>query len=362
VDFRLSPDQAALRDAARTLLQREVDSQLIRERYADASARAEPLWHHVAGAGWTALAVPESAGGLGLGAVELALLCEESGRALAPVPLWETACLAAPLLGAEPTAATERLLAGARATAIPTIAAAGVDGRGRVSARADLVPEAHVADLLLLPTEAGVYAVDRAQATVRAHDCLDPTRVLCEVVVDDVPAERVGPAVDSLAVATVGLAAQTLGTARRLLDATVAYVSVREQFGVPVGSFQAVQHKLADVLVGLERAWAATYYAAMCLDSDARQAADPVGIDTGRAVCVAKAATGDASRLAAREAVQCHGGIGYTWEHDLHLGVRRIYADEPLLGGSAAQRERLAELLYGVVTRLQTRRSAIQRQ
>ncbi len=343
MDFRLTADEKALRGAARSLLARESPPSLARARYSDTGAPAAALWTAVTEAGWLGLLLAPAAGGLGLGVVEAALVCEEVGRALAPVPVWETAALAAPLLAAGGgDAAAERLIGGARATAPTVPGEITVGPGGRLSGTLQLVPEAHLAELIVVPAGGTVWVVEAQAATLVTHDCLDRTRVLSDVVLDGTAAATAGrleaeTLAHATATATVTLAAETLGTARALLDTTVAYVGVREQFGVPVGSFQAVAHKLADVLVGLERAWAATYHAAMCLDARAPDAA--------RAVAVAAAATGDASRQAARDAVQCHGGIGYTWEHDLHLAVRRVYADEPLLGSSAQHRARLADLL-----------------
>jgi alkylation response protein AidB-like acyl-CoA dehydrogenase len=315
MDFRLSEDELALRSAARDLLSAEVSSALIRERYQDNTAEAAQLWKHVTEAGWVAIAVPEPMDGLGLGVCALCLVVEEAGRTLAPVPLWETAALAVPLLVATRSSLVGEVLHGARATVLV----------------GDLAPEAHLADILLGVTDGQVSVIEGASVT--PHECLDPTRVQCSV--QGGRRTLLGPA--TLDTATVTLAASMLGTARRLLDDTVAYVSVREQFGVPVGSFQAVQHKLADVLVELERAWAATYFAAMCLDAGSADAA--------RATCIAKAAAGEAARHAAREAIQCHGGIGYTWEHDLHLAIRRVYGDGPLLGDSDEQRSRLTAIV-----------------
>jgi acyl-CoA dehydrogenase len=330
MDFRLSSDQSDLRDAVRAMLSREVTSELIRERYAHDDARADELWQHVTAAHWTALAAPEDRGGFGFGAVELGLVCEQAGYALAPIPLWETAALAVPLLG-------RALEHGERATAVTHPDVITASAGGTLSGAATLVPEAHVADIIVVPTPQGVYAVEASRVAIHVHECTDKTRILSEVALEGVAAEKVADTTPSLDLATVALAAQTLGSARKLLDMTVEYVKVRKQFDRPIGTFQAVQHKLADVLLAIERAWSATFYAAMCVD-----AGDP---DAPRATCIAKASTGDASRLAAREAIQCHGGIGYTWEHDLHLWFRRIYADEPLMGGADVQRDRLADLL-----------------
>ena len=244
--------------------------------------------------------------------------------------MWETAALAVPLLG-------RALDGGERATAITHPDAITANASDTLSGPPTLVPEAHVADLIVVPIAQGVFTVEPSQVGIRVLDCTDKTRILSEVSVDGVAAEKVADTAPSLDIATVALAAQTLGSARKLLDITVEYVKVRKQFDKPIGSFQAVQHKLADVLLAIERAWSATFYAAMCIDAQ--------DDDAPRATCIAKAATGDASRRSAREAIQCHGGIGYTWEHDLHLWFRRIFADEPLMGSADTQRDRLADLL-----------------
>ena len=143
-----------------------------------------------------------------------------------------------------------------------------------------------------------------------------------------------------LARATVALAAEMVGTARRLFAMTLEYAKDRVQFGVPIGSFQAIQHKLADMSLDVERAWSAVYYAAMTVDAD--------DADRHRAVHVAKAAAGEAAKRAAKDGIQIHGGIGYTWEHDLHLFMRRAFGTEALLGTTGWHHDRLADLLMGL--------------
>jgi alkylation response protein AidB-like acyl-CoA dehydrogenase len=320
MDFRLTDEQQALRTSARELLARECPPSLARARYDDPAASADALWRHVTSSGWTAIAVPEAQGGLGLSVIELCLVLEECGRALAPIPLWETAGLLTPLL--REVGDTDRL---------PAVAAGSLTGTAVTSA--GLAPEAHAVDVVAVGGDDGrTRVVDAASLHPTLLDSLDRTRALCAV-------EGAGPPPPGAALdeATVALCAETVGVTRHLLDTTVAYAKVREQFGVPIGSFQALKHKLADVLLDVERASAATYYAAMCVAAG--------DADAPRATCVAKASIGDASRHAAKEAVQIHGGIGFTWEHDLHLYIRRVYANEPLLGGSVEARAKLATLL-----------------
>ncbi|MDX6285151.1 MAG: hypothetical protein QOG53_636 [Frankiales bacterium] len=363
MDFRLTDEQSALRTSARSLLTAECPIDLIRARYADVTAVPERLSAALGDQGWLRLLVPEEHGGLGLGIVELCLVLEEAGRALVPAPLWSTAGLFVPLAGAA-TAGDLRadLLTrvsadGLRGTAAiaeedgrwslasaSTMATAKGDG-WRLNGLKRLVPEADSAAVLLVSAQApdgiDVFAVDRDAVTTRWIETVDRSRAVYDVTLQDAPARRldVDPAAaeTALEIATVSLAAELLGAARWILDTTVGYAKVREQFGVPIGSFQAVQHMCADDLLDLERAGAAVYWAAMCLDADDEASA--------RATAIAKASTGDAARHTAKDGIQIHGGIGYTYEHDLHLYIRRVYAAESLLGGADEQRDKLADLL-----------------
>lgn len=313
MDFTLTDDQQLLRETARTLLTKECPPSLLRAHMDDPSA-ADPLWKHLSE--W----VPLADGPL----VNLCLFLEEAGAVLLPGPFFATTALYVPLMRAlgRPPAAT-----GTVAMDGPVIEAGGA---GEVAV---VVPGRGV-----VVTEA---------VTARPLETLDTTRRLFEV---ELPAGAPPPvpldagSLDAVvARATVALAAEMVGTARRLLDMTVAYAKERVQFDRPIGSFQAVQHKLADMSLDVERASAAVSYAAMAID-----AGDPGNLDAEwhRAVHVAKAAAGRAAKRAARDGIQIHGGIGYTWEHDLHLYMRRAYASEFLLGPSDWHHDRLADLLF----------------
>jgi alkylation response protein AidB-like acyl-CoA dehydrogenase len=202
------------------------------------------------------------------------------------------------------------------------------------------VPDVEIADLIL--------AIDGRGAVVRLEDpewhrleTIDPSRPVYDVKTDGA-STAVGVVPDGtvdrvLARATVALAAEQVGTARRLFGMALDYAKHRIQFDVPIGSFQAVQHKLADMSLDVERAWSAVYQAAMAIDADDH--------DRHRAVHVAKAAAGQAATHAAKDGIQIHGGIGFTWEHDLHLFIRRAYGAEALLGPTGWHHDRLADLL-----------------
>ncbi|MHB8341564.1 MAG: acyl-CoA dehydrogenase family protein [Mycobacteriales bacterium] len=369
MNFTLNDDQAALRRAAADFLASADSVALARARYADPATVPEELAKALADQGWAGLAVPERCGGLGRGVVELALVMEETGRALLPVPMWCTAALFVPLLVAAGTeeasgrwlsdVAAGQLWASAavaessglwRPDAAETVAEEAAGGGWRLTGAKTLVPEAQAVGALAVtaatPSGTGLFVVDPAApgTEVRLLRSLDASRALADVVFSGAPAVRVSGEVDAgaaigqaLQVATVALAAELIGTARAALEMTTRYVSVREQFGVPVGAFQAVAHLLADDLLDVERAGAGVYWAAMCVDAE--------DADTDRAVPIAKASAGDAARRTVKDAVQLHGGVGYTWEHDLHLFLRRVYATEPLLGGATHHRDRLADLL-----------------
>lgn len=324
MDFALTDDQQLLKDTARTLLTKECPTTLVRAHMDDPSA-ADTLWQELGG--WTELAD----GPL----VDLCLFLEEAGAVLLPGPFFATAALYRPLMAA----------AGVEPGDGPgTVALAGASGEWVVAddpVRTFVMDVDRVERLAVVLPGPEVLVVDGPVAG-RPIELVDSTRRVFEI---DVPDDVSGAVpVDEAALTgvvergVVAVAADMVGTARRLLELSVDYAKERVQFDVPIGSFQAVQHKLADMALDVERATAAVYYAAMALD-----AGDP---DRHRAVHAAKAAAGDAARRAAKDGIQTHGGIGYTWEHDLHLFIRRAYASEHLLGTTDWHHDRLADLLF----------------
>lgn len=300
-----------VRDTARALFAQQCPTTLVREHMADPGA-ADPLWEHLRD--WVALAD----GPL----VDLCLFLEESGSALLPGVFF-------------PTVLARLLVEGVEAPA--TVAIAGADGLWVPNDEPvkTFVLEADRVDRLVLVDVSGVSVV--GPAGVKPMPTLDSTR-RCFSTDEVAGAREAADVAGWLRKATVALAADMLGTARALLDRSVAYARERVQFGVPIGTFQAIQHKLADVALEVERATAAVYYAAMCIDADDG--------DRERAAHVAKAAAGAAATRAAKDAAQVHGGIGYTWEHDLHLFIRRAYVSENLLGSRSWHHDRLADLLF----------------
>jgi alkylation response protein AidB-like acyl-CoA dehydrogenase len=356
VNFGFDEDQRALREAAEAFLAKEAGPGFVRAALEDPQAW-RPLWAAIVELGWTSLAVPESAGGLGLGVVDLVGLAEVTGRWALPVPFVTSAGLAAPLLAAHPDA-----LAAIAGGAVTTLAVqgpdvfdadptAGVTWDGRsLRGRKRLVPDAVRADAIavvaagadgpvvaLVPAGADGLAIEPTHAA-------DPNRPLADLELDVVaPAVAVDPE-PGLDVARTVLAAELVGVADRLLGLSVEHATTRTQFDRPIGAFQAVKHRLADLYVAVERARTLTYDAAMVLDDD-----DSPRGRRALVASLAKAAASEAALTAARTGVQVHGAIGITWEHDVHLFARRARQGAAALGDHLAHYRRAAELhLAGV--------------
>uniref|UniRef100_A0AAU2AFN2 Acyl-CoA/acyl-ACP dehydrogenase n=1 Tax=Streptomyces sp. NBC_00093 TaxID=2975649 RepID=A0AAU2AFN2_9ACTN len=369
--FRLDPDPALLLESDERHQLRYVIRQLLAETCGPEEVRAQAdsprghdrvLWDRLAGEiGVHGLAVPEEYGGAGYTFAELAVALEETGRVLCPAPLLSTVVLAGHALSAsgDREACARRLPGIASGTRTATVA--GFLHRADVTAErgpggwvlrgeADFVPDGEGADLLLVvaraPDGERLFACEPDAATVDrvARRVLDPTRRQALIRFRGAPAEPVGESgqapgiVDAvLDAGRIALAAEHVGGSAHALDAVLTYVSHRTQFGRAIGSFQAVKHRLADLLVEVEGARSASAYASACLAGGAPEV--PVAASAAAVAC-----TG-AYRLASTEYVQLHGGIGFTWEHPAHLYVRRARADEALFGTADDHRLRLAGLL-----------------
>ncbi|MFE9005061.1 acyl-CoA dehydrogenase family protein [Streptomyces sp. NPDC007875] len=430
MDAAFTEEQDEIRRTLRTLLRERCGPDEVKAAVRTAPGYDEALWRQLARTlGLPGLALPSAYGGVGCGVTELALACEETGRVLLPSPLLATAVFAAPLVAAVGTEAQRaellpRIAEGAltAALAVPGRALpealglvgardgawAGGGRAGGVQARPDSdggagwrlygqveqVPGGHSAELLLVAARAGGYTRGRtllflvpadADGLVRTRlTALDATRPQARIELRNVPAELLG--VDgggsrsgsgdgvAEALAAVGtaaaavLAAEAVGAADAALARTVDYVRAREQFGRPIGSFQAVKHRLADVYVAVQAARSAAYYAAWAAAQDGAEGAvaaqggaeDPdtasggaEGTDVAVAGGLALAQALEAQRMAAAEAVQLHGGIGFTWEHEAHLYFKRAASDELLFGPVHRLRARAAERegLFGAADR-----------
>jgi alkylation response protein AidB-like acyl-CoA dehydrogenase len=307
MDFSLTGEQQLLRDTARKLMERECPPGLVRAHIDDPAAY-EPLWRHLHE--YTALGAGPCS--------DLCLFLEQTGYAAAPGPFLATALYSALVEDDGEVAGTVALLDDPshpfvlEADRVERIAFVGPG------------PTLLVTDFATVPTQF-VPTIDSSRRLFRLESIgrgepFDPTRLRAW-------RDR----------AHVCIAAEMVGVARRIFDMALQYAKERKQFDVPIGSFQAIQHKLAEMSLALERATAAVYYGAMTVDAN-----HP---DRSRAGHVAKAAAGGAARRILKDGIQIHGGIGYTWEHDLHLYLRRATADEYLLGTTGWHHERLGDLV-----------------
>ncbi|MGZ5475381.1 MAG: acyl-CoA dehydrogenase family protein [Thermoanaerobaculia bacterium] len=353
MDFDLNKPQKLLKETARQFLSRECKPERVRRLMETDTAYDAALWQAIADQGWTGLIVPESHGGLGAGIVELAVVAEEMGRACVPGPFLSTifaTALQPPHL--------EKIAAGEiKATVAILEQTANWDLESiRLKASRDreafllsgaklFVPDAAVADVLFCVARAAdglvVVAVERGAAglTIEPMRSMDDTRKLYRVTFDGVRGEALPNAdiVSAMNVATVALCAEMVGGMGWILDATVEYAKTRQQFGRAIGSFQAVQHQCADMVLLTESARSATYYAAWALTENAPGAQ--------LAVSVAKSYCSDAYREVGNRGIQVHGGIGFTWEHDLQLYYKRAKSSETLFGDATFHRERIASFV-----------------
>ena len=342
----LTDEQSGLRDAVRTLLGKRSDSAAVRRAVAEPGGYDATLWKvFCEQIGVAALPVPERFGGVGAGRREVQLVMEELGRALTPSPMLGTVLATALLVALGDDEGCARLLPRLAEGTVSGVAWAGVDGRwdegamsvtdGRLHGEAHYVLDGDTADVLLVVADRAVYEVDPVAAQRVHTPTMDATRRLARVRLDGVPATRIGPPDASIALRTAldeavrALVAEQVGAASAVLDMTVEYSKVRHQFGRPIGSFQALKHRMADLHVLLEAARSAAYAAG----------------DTALHPSAAKAYCSEAFQTIAGEAIQLHGGIAITWEHDAHLYFKRAHATAALFGSPQLHLDRLTKEL-----------------
>jgi alkylation response protein AidB-like acyl-CoA dehydrogenase len=331
MNFELTDDQRAIQRTAREFLADSYKPEEIRRlAYETPRGFEDEGWARICELGWPALLIAEEHGGLGLGVVELAVVQEELGAALAPSPFLSTVAAAA-LIGA--AGSDEQ-----RARWLPALAAG--EARGTVATLADdggwtAVPDADGADVVVARDGEGWALAEGVSA--EPVEALDPTRRLWRVRadgdVDPLPGDA-GAAIDAIAVA---LAAESVGVARTAMDMAVRYAKEREQFGRPIGAYQAVSHACAQMLLEVEGARSTVLYAAWALDHEPESG--PL------AAAMAKAYASDAGWRVPAASLQVHGGIGFTWEHDLHLWLKRGKANAYLWGDAREHRARVADLI-----------------
>ena len=380
MDFGFSHEQELLRQTARSFLEKECPSGFVRRMMDDPAGTTDEFWGKLAELGWLGLIYPEAHGGVGLGLVDLTVVLEEMGRAVMPGPFFSTVLLGGLAVldagsEAQKAAWLPRIAAGqARASlalleesarwdaaGVAVTAKPGKAGGFVLSGTKLFVPDGHAADLLVVaartarPTKEDpshgvslfLVPADRKGITRILLPTMDQTRKLAEVALARVevgPDALLGPLHQAWPVitrvldqATVALCAEMCGGAQKVLDLSIDYAKVRVAFGRPIGAYQAVKHKCADMLVAVENAKSITYYAAW--------AADQKAPDAPLAASMAKAFVSDAYRKVAGDGIQVHGGIGFTWEHDLHLYFKRAKGSEVAFGDATLHRERVARLL-----------------
>ena len=377
MDIGFTEEQELLRDTARKFLDSQCPTKFVREMMATDAAVTEEFWRQLADNGWLGITYPEDAGGSGLGLVDLVVLMEEIGRAVMPGPYLATVLLGGAAIAAAGSPEQRRdwlprIAAGeVKATLAVTepnarwdaagITATAREARGgfALSGTKMFVPDAHLADVLVVAArsrdgstmEDGVSLFlvpkDMPGLAIRRLPAVDETRKLCEVRFDNVavPTSALlgelhrgwAPLQQVIDRAAVALSAEMCGAAQRVLEMTVDYAKLRVAFGKPIGSYQGVKHKCADMLVEIENAKSLTYYAAWAVDENEA--------DAPLAVSMAKAAASDAGRKVCAAGIQLHGGIGMTWEHDLQLYLKRAKAAEVAFGDASWHRERVAQLM-----------------
>lgn len=380
MDLELDDDQVALSEAVRSVLAKEWPTAALRMQ-AEGGGGSDELWQRMVELDWPALTIAEADGGMGLGVVEAALVLERCGAAVVGGPFLPTTALFTPLVDAFAAGEQRAALLGAIASggtgtaALGALAMAGtghdVDAaaltmvasptgdRWHLSGTARAVVEAGSVDRIAVPAAVpgggialAIVEREAAGVTIEPTRSLDPSRSLAFLRLDthvgtDSVVSRLGGADAEAAVrravdqAVTLVAAELVGTCSAILAMTLEHVRTREQFGVPIGSFQAVKHRMADAYLALEAARAAVLVAAAAVDED-----DP---RRRVAASTAKALAGDCAERLTREGIQLHGGIGFTWEHDMHLFVKRAMSSSALLGTAEAHRQRVADLIGLVV-------------
>ncbi len=335
MDFTFTEDQLLFRESVRDFLVNEITPERVRASWESDSGREDALWQQLAELGLTGMTVPEAFGGLGMSELDFVLLAQECGYVALPEPLVHSALVAVPMLC--------EIGGDLAAQWLPGIAAG--EAKVVVGLRQNLlVEDAHVADLLLLEHNGAIVAATAEQVSLRHNESVDPSRRLYAVepgagAVEVASGERarvlLGKALNRGA---LGCAAQALGLAQRMVDLSVQYTSERQQFGVAIGSFQAVKHHMANVAVRLEYAKAPVYRAAYAVANDQEIA--------GHAVSHAKLVACEAASLAARNSIQVHGAMGYTWEVDLHMFMKKAWALANTWGDAGFHKSRVGERIF----------------
>jgi alkylation response protein AidB-like acyl-CoA dehydrogenase len=357
MNFDFTDDQQAIKRTAREFLSARYKLETVRELAGDERGYTDEQWREIAELGWPGVVVPEEHGGLGLGVVELVVIAEEIGYALAPTPLHSDVAAAVLLVAAGTSEQKQRWLEPLAAGEVrgtvalwdedagwsPEQTDAEPDGSGKLTATKIAVPEAAEAEFAIVGgANRRHYLVELGGEGVEIsrEEALDETRKLYRLTLKDVPTQPLDDQADAIAHAysaiTTALAAENVGVAQRAMEMAVEYAKDRKQFDRPIGVNQAVSHRCAQMLLEVEGARSLTYWAAWALDHEPETAV--------RAASMAKAYAGDAGFRVCASALQVHGGIGFTWEHDLHFFLKRAKANAHAFGDARWHRDRVADL------------------
>jgi alkylation response protein AidB-like acyl-CoA dehydrogenase len=376
MNFGFNDEQELLRSTARKFFENECASETVRRLMDTPEGMTPELWGKLAEQGWLGLIFPEAYDGMGLGFVDLTVLMEEMGRAVVPGPYFSTVLLGGLAILETGSEAQKkewlpRIAGGQKRVTLAWVEPSAILGAAGVTLEAKsgggtytltgtklFVPDAHTADAIVVAARSGagktedgvsLFLVprDARGVEVKLLPTMDQTRKLCEVTLSGVSlgAEALmgeagkgwAPLARVLDRACVALCAEMCGGAQKVLDMTVEYAKIRQAFGKPIGSYQGVKHKAADMLVEVENSKSITYYSAWAMDDGTSEG--PL------AVSMAKAYVSDAYRRVSAAGIQLHGGIGFTWEHDLHLYFKRAKGSEFTFGDATYHRERVAQLV-----------------
>jgi alkylation response protein AidB-like acyl-CoA dehydrogenase len=378
MNFGFSEEQEMLRESARKFLEAECPTAFVRKMMEHETSHSAELWKRLADLGWLGLLIPQRFGGMGGSLLDASVVVEEMGKALLPGPFFATVLLGAVAIGVGGSVAQKkeilpRIVEGSAVLTLAFVEDPGAHDAARIELAAKrkgrdyvlrgeklFVPDASVADWMVVAarTASGrkgqrqgvtLFLVERGALglSIVPLATVDKTRRQANLIFDrvEVPPERVLGRVDqgwpilsrALQVATAALCVETVGVAQRALELSVEYARQRTQFGKPIGSFQAVKHKCVDMMVAIENARSLGYYAAWAVDQRNRECSS--------AVAMAKAYASDMGKNVTGDAIQVHGGVGFTWEHDIHLYYRRALANEVTFGSAPLHREAVAQQL-----------------
>ena len=343
MNFDFSDDQQAIKRTAKDLLAERFKMEKVRA-LAEAALQGDPsgatlrgydpaIWRELAELGWPGIFIDEQYGGQGLGVVELIILMEELGYALAPLPFLSNASAGLLIQAAGSEEQKERWLPG-----IASGERRGTAGLLRAG-EAKLVPDAAEADVIVLCGDESVRLLERSAAEIEPVETMDPTRRYARVRAGDAGEALEGEPGPGIGAALLALSAELTGVAQRAMEMAVEYARDRKQFGRAIGSYQAVSHRCVQMLLEVEGSRSATYFGAWTADSE------PETLEL--AASMAKAYASDAGWRVCTSALQVHGGIGFTWEHDLHFFLKRARVDGVLYGSAKEHREIVAELTAG---------------